>query len=139
MFLSLPLTKTGPNKWAEITPVSVRELVRAMIRGCGPDEPVFDFSPAVLREKLKAATRDVGLTENYVFHSLRHGGATHKILSGYTMEDVMRLGRWAFSKSAIRYIQSGRALLLAVNVSPVVALAAKLCSPRIYSFLLARI
>jgi hypothetical protein len=52
----------------------------------------------------------------FVMHSFRHGGATHDILAGDSVEDVMRHGRWASTKSARHYIQSGRARSLSNDV-----------------------
>ena len=81
------------------------------------------------------ACQSVGLTAPYVFHSLRHGGATHRYLSGQPLEDILRFGRWASTKSARRYVQSGRALLLAVNVAPNVLASARLVSSYCVSYL----
>lgn len=64
-------------------------------------------------------------------HSLRHGGATHDFIRGMTIEWIMFRGRWASSKSARHYIQSGRAVMLSTAVpAAMAALAAKL-APRI--------
>jgi hypothetical protein len=46
------------------------------------------------------------------------GGATHDHLCGLLLADVLLRGRWASTKSARHYIQSGRALLLALNAPP---------------------
>ena len=46
---------------------------------------------------------------------------THVHLLGLPLEETLRHGRWAAMASARRYVQSGRALLLATDVPPRVA------------------
>jgi site-specific recombinase XerD len=73
----------------------------------------------------KSACADLGLSEAYVPHSLRHGGATHDFMRGVPLEEILHLGRWASIKTARIYVQQGRALLLASDVPPDVRLLAK--------------
>ena len=51
-------------------------------------------------------------------HSLRHGGATDDYMRGVPMADIVVKGRWVYAKTAARYIQQGRALLVKFRVSP---------------------
>jgi integrase len=133
--VALPNTKTGKNKWAELTSPDAVTLLRNYVKGRRPSDRLFNFSADTLRKRFKRACRAVGLTAPYVFHSLRHGGATHRYLSGEHLEDILRHGRWVSSKSARLYIQSGRALLLAVNVSPQVLSSARLMSTYCVAYL----
>lgn len=135
MAIRLPKTKTGPNKWAEVTSAPVMALLRAFIRGKAAADLVFGFSAARLRHVFTTACHSVGLSAPYVFHSLRHGGATHRFMLGANLEDILRLGRWACAKSARLYIQSGRSLLLNLSVSPLVSAQARMCAPIIISYL----
>ena len=52
---------------------------------------------------------------NYVPHSPRHGAASHDSLRGLSVEEILRLGRWASTKSARLYIQSTQAVLISMN------------------------
>lgn len=135
MAVALPQTKTGQNMWAELSSDDIMLLLRRFMVGKLPSQHLFPFSADHLRRKFKLACRSVGLTAPYVFHSLRHGGATHRYLSGQPLEDILRFGRWASTKSARRYVQSGRALLLAVNVDPNVLASARLVSSYCVSYL----
>ena len=126
--IALPRTKTGQNKWAELTSPPMMTLLRNFISGMAASARLFPFSADALRRKFKLACQRVGLTAPYVFHSLRHGGATHRFLRGEPLEEILRLGRWASTSSARRYVQAGRALLLAVNVSTVTLTNARLVS-----------
>ena len=58
---------------------------------------------------------------HYVPHSLRHGGATHHYINGWKVEDVMARGRWAVTKTARRYIQQSRQVMMMVELSEEVA------------------
>lgn len=119
MCLALTKTKTGPNQWAQIWEPQATFLIRDFlhgIRGLGQDTPLFPFTTDTLRRHFKQACIDLGLDSRFVFHSLRHGRATHASLSGVPVEEIMRRGRWASSKSARTYIQSGPALALTAGV-----------------------
>ena len=79
---------------------------------------MFPFSPQLVRKVFKAVILKLDLPSSFVPHSLRHGGATRMHLQGFSVEDIMLRGRWAASKSARIYIQTGKALLLDLRVSP---------------------
>jgi len=114
MVLRFRATKTFKNLWVKVMHPEVRQLVRGLVdetkSGGGK---LFPFSTGSFRRSFKAAAAELGLSERYVPHSLRHGGATrcHHVL-GMSIEDVMERGRWASSKSTRRYIQAGVAMLL---------------------------
>jgi len=115
MALRLRKTKTGPNQWVDVQDPVVCALLRDLLRS-SRSQMMFSFSSNEFRQEFKATCAALGLSDRYVPHSLRHGGATRLHLIGVSIEDILLRGRWSSSKSARRYIQSGRALLLSMRV-----------------------
>ena len=113
--LRLAKTKTGTNQWAEVFSPVVQKLLRLVLQGTPAGQRLFPFSPSSFRYHFKAACQRRGLSRDFVPHSLRHGGATRDFLAGVPLEEVLRRGRWASTKSARHYIQSGRAILLTLQ------------------------
>ena len=106
----------------------VQSLLRSYLESL-PGENAWLFPDAwTFYRYFKLACEDLGLSSDFVPHSLRHGGATHDYLKGLPIEDIMRLGRWI-------YIQSGRAILLS-NIIPreVVELAKVLVPHIVFAF-----
>jgi site-specific recombinase XerC len=125
--LRLRQTKTGPNQWVQVENVEVVQLLRCVTNvTSGSTSRLFPFTAAQYRSVFKQTCVQLGLSHKYVPHSLRHGGATRWHLLGHSIEDVLLRGRWASIKSARRYIQAGRALLLVTSVSGPTASKAKL-------------
>lgn len=122
MALRLRKTKTGPNQWVEVENKDVMCLLRDVVASAKSGKSLFPASTSTYRRLFKSACSDLGLSKSYVPHSLRHGGATRQHLLGKSMEDILLRGRWASTKSARRYIQSGRAILLSMEVPPALAL-----------------
>jgi integrase len=117
MMLRLRQTKTGVNQWVEVESTEVQWLVRQLVRSCATAETkLFGFTAYHFRSRFKDICRELGLLSSYVPHSLRHGGATRWHLQGKSIEDILLRGRWASNKSARRYVQAGRAMLLTVQV-----------------------
>jgi integrase len=125
MALRLRKTKTGANQWVTVENADVLRLLRGLLSALPPQNGetlLFAFSPSVFRRMFKSACRDLGLSSLYVPHSLRHGAATRDHFDRKKpMEDILQRGRWASTKSARRYIQSGPALRMATQVPPRVA------------------
>jgi integrase len=113
MCLHLRNCKTGKNQSVTVCRTEVKRLLRVVVAGKSPDQPLFPFCAKTLLVWFRAACKLLGLTANYVLHSGRHGGATHDYINGKSVDDVLLRGRWASTKSARIYIQSGRGLLLA--------------------------
>jgi integrase len=127
--LRLKNTKTGPNQWVQVNDEQVIGLLRCVVESTGRDsDRLFPFSAAKYRSVFKATCAELGLSHRYVPHSLRHGGATRWHLLGHPIEDVLLRGRWSSVKSARRYVQAGRALLLKTAVPASLAGVAKLLS-----------
>ena len=113
-------TKTGRNQWVEVRRPEVIALLTLAKAGKSPEASLFGLSTVSYSQLFNRVVSSLGL-DAYTPHSLRHGGATHDHLQGATIESILERGRWASAKSARRYIQSGRALLLAVQVPSSVA------------------
>lgn len=122
MALRLRQTKTGPNQWVEVEDNQVKTLLMSLLQ-CHQTRgnKLLPFTANQFRSVFKETCAELGLSPGYVPHSLRHGGATRAHLLGRPLEDILMRGRWASTKSARRYIQSGRAILLATSVPRVIA------------------
>lgn len=117
MALSLRHTKTGKNQWVVVTRAPVAKILRQFVASKPQTAPLFPMSSSVLRALFHQACVKLNLFRfGYTPHSLRHGAATHDCLMGYSVEDIMRRGRWASGKSARLYIQQGQSLLLGQKV-----------------------
>ncbi len=124
MALRLARTKTGVNQWVSLRDDAVAGLlelhVRAVHTVSGDTALVFPFSSAHFRRLIRECASLCGMSSTpYVPHSLRHGGATRDYLGGDSIEQVMFRGRWKAMESARIYLQTGRALLAAQSVPPV--------------------
>ncbi len=127
MSIRLRKTKTGSNQFVVVRDPAVVVLVRGLLKITSKDldAALFPFSSDQYRRLFKKVCAILGLSSRYVPHSLRHGGATHLFLSEkLAVKDIMVHGRWAALKSAQRYIQGGRALLMTVSIPDDVALLA---------------
>lgn len=114
--LRLRQTKTGPNQWVEVDREGVKVLLLRHLSSVEPKKLVFQLSPPRYRKIFKQVCAELQLSSSYVPHSLRHGGATEDHIAGKPLEDILMRGRWASTKSARRYVQAGRAMLLATQV-----------------------
>lgn len=123
--LRLRRTKTGPEQWAHVDDPFVVRVLRQHVARVHPSKRatarLFPFNAAQLRRAFKKSVHVLGLGFNYVFHSLRHGRATEMFLSRKPLEDVLSAGRWASTKTARHYVQTGRVLLIATQVPDEVA------------------
>ena len=119
--LRIRKAKTGRNQFVTIDDPAVRQLVRELVAATDPGQPLFPSTPPQFRARFKHVCAELSLSPAYVPHSLRHGGATRMHMSGAKLEDVLMRGRWESTKSARRYVQAGRAILLSVSVPTWVA------------------
>ena len=117
----LPHTKTGHRQAVRVLCPHVSSLliqVRDATARDGPTARLFPF-PDVLRKQLSSVLSALlgpdremrGL--KFVWHSARHGGASRAYAEGMAVEDILMRGRWRQARSATRYLQTGRAMLLA--------------------------
>lgn len=117
MSIRLAKTKTGSNQFVLVRDPAVQQLVRHLLAETPKKAKLFSYTSDQYRRLFKQTCADLKLSSAYVPHSLRHGGATHMhMVEGHKIEEVMVYGRWASLKSTRRYIQSGRALLLTIEV-----------------------
>ena len=59
-----------------------------------PRQPLFPGGAQKYYDVFKQTCANLGLSDRYVPHSLRHGGATSMKLRGWSLEDIMQRGRW---------------------------------------------
>lgn len=118
--LNLRRTKTGEYKGVMIRDENVMVLVTLLLKRTQPGQHVFAFHESTYRRWFHRGIVALGVSLDYVPHSLRHGGATRDYHNGMSMADVMQRGRWAVSKSAAHYIQQGRQLMMMRHVPPFV-------------------
>jgi integrase len=120
MALRLLHTKTGRNQFVQVRRDAVAAVIAKLIEGRSGSELVFGgLSDSRYRMLLGRTCKSLGLSScSFVPHSLRHGGAVLDLLQGMSIENVMYRGRWRKAESARTYLQSGRALLLSVSISP---------------------
>jgi integrase len=123
--VSLPKTKTGRFQSVDIENSVVRQLLSDLVAVTKPGKRLFPGGEIQYRAAFKATCASLGLSERYVPHSLRHGGATRLHLKGVPIEDILTRGRWKSTMSARTYIKMGPALLLAMQAPKSVAVAAE--------------
>ncbi len=120
--LAIPVAKTGRNQSVIVRNPDVvallRDAVARAVAAKARDAPLFRGGAPGFRALFKRACAELGLSDKYVPHSLRHGGATRLHLQGVPLEDIMARGRWASAKSARTYIQASRAVLMATRPPP---------------------
>jgi integrase len=119
MALRLARTKTGNNQWVSVQTLSVAQVLQQYLqsRPFSSSALLFPFTPAQYRTLLRSVSASLGVGHiPYVPHSFRHGGATADYLRGHSIEHIMFRGRWKSMESARRYIQTGRALLVTLEL-----------------------
>jgi integrase len=117
LFINIRKAKTGVWQGVEILDPHVRQLIKCLIESINRngDPRIFPFTDDQYRRALAVACRSLELP-HYVPHSLRHGGATRDYVEGIRVEDIMARGRWAVTKTARRYIQQSRQLLMLADI-----------------------
>jgi integrase len=126
MVLRLRKTKTGSEQDVTVRDAQVAGLLRGLLRLVPPGAKLFDFTAGQYRTQLHRSCANLGLSDKYVTHSFRHGGATRDMASGLLgIEDVMLRGRWESNKSCRIYIQRGTALRMAMTAPPGLASAGR--------------
>lgn len=122
--LRLRKTKGGPNQYTKLRRPEVKDLLREWI-STRHGSMLFDFTSDDFRRVFRAICNDLGFSNMYVPHSLRHGGATDLWLLTRDLDRVMIAGRWKSKRSARHYIQDCCALLMALSILPSVTSAGK--------------
>jgi len=121
--LSLWNTKTGKQR-VQYVKVRDRRLVRLLsfVDSITPPGQLFFPGGAThFRRLVSDALCTLGLHGGGIRlsnHSLRHGGATRDWMAGDLFQRIVDRGRWRSPRSAKRYLQEARALLLALQMFP---------------------
>jgi len=126
MYVRLRTTKTGVDQFVDVRDDRVASLLRTTreLAGSDPDARIFPISYAVYYRTFTRC-RDRLRLPRFVPHSIRHGGATQLAEANWSIADVALRGRWKVTDSARRYIQRGRAELLALSVPVLVVKAGR--------------
>ncbi len=105
--------KGGMNQEIVLDRVAFTPLVRWLVQGKQLTDFLFPFRAPRYRTLLKSVLQSLRLDKvGFTPHSLRHGGASHDYALRRPIEEIVIRGRWASIRSARRYLQSARALLL---------------------------
>lgn len=121
--VSIDKAKTGRFQSVEVKDEAVKALLAELVKHTKPGAAVFPGGAGRYRKVFKETCASLGLSDKYVPHSLRHGGATRLFLLKVPLEDILMRGRWKSTMSARTYIQAGRAMLMAMHVPPGIAAA----------------
>jgi integrase len=111
VFLRFP--KSGrPQDVVVDSPLVVLAL-RALVKGAGPEDLLFDARAAVVRQAFDDIQRECGFPDPpFVVHCLRHGGASHDFADKLReFEAILIRGRWNDPKMAKHYIHEAQALV----------------------------
>ena len=91
----------------------VVRLLRLWTAGRSRTDALFGLSKYLLRTYLKRFLVYWRLECcEFVFHSIRHGRATHVATVGVEVKTIMNRGRWKALKSVENYLQQGRAIMI---------------------------
>ena len=132
--LFLRETKTGARQAVRVADSNVATILvawrDARAQVAGADAALFPPASA-LRANLAAALAALlgadrgALGLDFVWHSLRHGGASRALMLGADVQDIMIRGRWRCLESTRRYLQAGRHLLMSIALPPPVLAVAQ--------------
>ena len=115
-------TKAGRKQWVQIRCQFAVAMLRKVCASRPRDSFLFGESRSVLLDLFRDAQLWLGLPSAvYVIHSLRHGGASYDFIAGVlSIDKVIIRGRWAGLPITRRYIQESQALVLALDMPPIV-------------------
>lgn len=112
VILHIDTSKTGRHQLVTMRHSRIVAVFGMYLKQRSDSGRCFDFSAWQFRKWLGCVCEQLGLTERYVPHSLRHGGATEMLLDGVDIERILHQGRWVSTNSARRYLQMGKALVI---------------------------
>lgn len=113
--LRLIKTKTGNNQGALIDDPNVILILLDIIKQTPNGQQLFPYRGYHLRNLLQQTAKEIGIDNTYVFHSLRHGGATHMWRTTQDIEKIRIRGRWKQAMTARHYVQDWAARFLQVE------------------------
>jgi integrase len=117
-FIRILHAKTGKNQGVELLNADINSLLQRWLsqrrEQVSSSQSLFGItSTAQYSSAFSQTVTALGLSaSHYVPHSLRHGGATHKLIQRMPMADIIKRGRWSSTKSASRYLQQAMAIRL---------------------------
>lgn len=110
------VSKTGRLQFVALTDEKLLEVLAQEKPRFRQEDRVVSMSSADLSRLYQSAIQNSGCeTLGYVFHSLRHGGATNMFLQGCEMATIQATGRWKQIRTCSVYVQGGRGLLLGTS------------------------
>lgn len=119
LLLVLPRTKTGMNQSVAVRhPVVAAWLRAAVASASGPSAYLFP-SGRCLYDHFSSACVSLGVgAVGFVFHSLRHGGATDAYLrmGEGSVASVQVRGRWRQTATLQRYLQQAPAVIAQLSI-----------------------
>lgn len=110
-------SKAGRKQWVPIRCILAIGLLRFLVRGRHPRDFLFGAARNDLLAVFRFGQRCLGIGEQFVMHSLRHGGASYDFIRGVPMNKIILRGRWSGLAVTRRYIQESQALVLELSVS----------------------
>ncbi|CAK0826174.1 unnamed protein product, partial [Prorocentrum cordatum] len=98
-------------------------VLHALTLGASTDSSLWNFRPAEVRAKLAQGLQQLGLQkESPSLYTIRHGGASHDLLSGSrTIAEVKEGRRWISDQSLRRYGKRTRMQQRSADLPPTVA------------------
>lgn len=106
--------KTGRDQYVSVDDRQAIEALRWLKRHTRSGDRLCPYSYSQVRHMFNRTCEALGIGGcGFTLHSLRHGGATSDFARGVSIDTIALRGRWASSKSLHRYVQAGRARLLA--------------------------
>ena len=108
--LVIPTSKTSQGN-PQIIAIHDQHLLR-LLAVASPKKhlhrPLWRDSPHTFRKEFQEILHTLGFPRgSYQPYSLRRGGATHHFMNGGSLDHTIQKGRWACSKTARQYIDSG--------------------------------
>lgn len=113
-------SKTGVHQYVMIRSPALITLLKALRFELSDDDTLVGMSTQRFRTRFKKVCKRLNIESlGYNLHGLKHGGATHDALCGMSLESITSHGRWMSSRTARRYTQCGRALMVSTKVPDV--------------------
>lgn len=122
IILALPASKTSKNKEESVAvydPLLCRFAQHVLQARQGPS--LSGLTANQFRSRLQRLCAFLHLQRhNFTGYSLRRGGASHSFLMGKHFDELLVAGRWQRQsvKTARQYLDSGRAALVQLHLSP---------------------
>jgi integrase len=126
--INIARAKAGRNQAVDVWNGPVTALLRWVVDYTQPGAPLFPGGVTAYRRVFHSVRDELGLSDRYGPHSLRHGGATALYLRGVSLETILLRGRWKSYASARTYIQTSKGLLMSMEAPTGVAVAGRLIS-----------